>query len=325
MNGGKINYVVVGVFVLAMAAALVVSLAVLMGRTGATDDYYAIYRNVTGVKFGTQVLYEGYPIGQVEKVTPVPSEGGMGFRVDFGVAKDWRIPEDSVAAITAPRLLAAVTINISAGESAVALSPGGMVRGRDGADVFAAMSMLAGEVSELTRGSLRPLLATLDQTVGTAGKILATDGATLSAELRAVAETINRRAPRILDNLERFTETINESGEQLKALATPENREKIEAVIGSLQQTGANLVRLTGRFDRLSGSLHGVIEENQSDIRQSVANLRYITESVARDIDSINQNLDGTARNMFEFSRQIRQNPGLLLGGGRPVDDTRRR
>jgi phospholipid/cholesterol/gamma-HCH transport system substrate-binding protein len=325
MNGGKINYVVVGAFVLAMAAALVVSLAVLMGRTGATDDYYAIYRNVTGVKFGTQVLYEGYPIGQVEKVTPVPSESGMGFRVDFGVAEDWRIPEDSVAVITAPRLLAAVTINISAGESAVAVGPGGMVRGRDGADVFTAMSMLAGEVSELTRGSLRQLLATLNQTVGTAGKIFATDGAAFSEELRALAAYANQRAPRILDNLERFTETINESGDQFKALATPENREKIEAVISDLQQTSTNLVRLTGKFDRLSGSLHGVIEENQTDIRQSVANLRYITESVARDIDSINQNLDGTARNMFEFSRQIRQNPGLLLGGGRPVDDTRRR
>jgi phospholipid/cholesterol/gamma-HCH transport system substrate-binding protein len=68
-----------------------------------------------------------------------------------------------------------------------------------------------------------------------------------------------------------------------------------------------------------------VVEDNQTDIRRSVANLRYITESVARDIDSINQNLDGTARNMFEFSRQIRQNPGLLLGGSRPRDDTRRR
>jgi len=88
MNGVKVNYVTVGVFVLAMAAALIVSLAVLMGRTGATDDYYTVYRNVTGVKFGTQVLYEGYPVGQVEKVTPVPSEGGMAFRVDFGVAKD---------------------------------------------------------------------------------------------------------------------------------------------------------------------------------------------------------------------------------------------
>ena len=325
MNGGKLNYVVVGAFVLAMAAGLAVSLAVLMGRTGATDDYYAVYRNVTGIKFGTQVLYEGYPIGQVERVTPVPSEGGMGFRVDFGVAKDWRIPEDSVAAITAPRLLAAVTINISAGDAAAALSPGDRVRGRDGADVFAAMTMLAGEVSDLARGSIRPLLATLNETVGTVGNILATDGAALSGELRALAETVNQRAPRILDNLERFIATMNESGEQLKALATPENREKIEAMIGNFQQTGANLVRLTGKFDRLTGSLQGAVEENRTDIRQSVANLRYITESVARDIDSINQNLDGTARNMFEFSRQIRQNPGLLLGGSRPRDDTRRR
>ena len=325
MNGGKLNYVVVGAFVLAMAAGLAVSLAVLMGRTGATDDYYAVYRNVTGIKFGTQVLYEGYPIGQVEKVTPVPAEGGMGFRVDFGVAKDWRIPEDSVAAITAPRLLAAVTINISAGDAAVALNPGDRVRGRDGADIFAAMTMLAGEVSDLAHGSIRPLLATLNETVGTVGNILATDGAALSGELRALAETVNQRAPRILDNLERFIATMNESGEQLKALATPENREKIEAVIGNLQQTGANLVRLTGKFDRLTGSLQGAVEENRTDIRQSVANLRYITESVARDIDSINQNLDGTARNMFEFSRQIRQNPGLLLSGSRPRDDTRRR
>ncbi len=325
MNGGKINYVVVGAFVLAMAAALSVSLAVLMGRTGATDEYYAVYRNVTGIKFGTRVLYEGYPIGQVEKVTPVPSESGMGFRVDFGVTKDWRIPEDSVAVITAPRLLAAVTINISAGQSTVALSPGGMVPGRDGADIFAAMSVLAGEVSELTRDSIRPLLATLNETVGTAGKILAADGAALSGELRALVAYANQRAPRILDNLERFTVTINESGDQLKALATSENREKIEAAIGNLQQTGDNMVRLTGKFDRLTGSLQGVVENNKTDIHQSVANLRYITESVARDIDSINQNLDGTARNMFEFSRQIRQNPGLLLGGSRPVDDTRRR
>ena len=58
-----------------MAVALVVAIVTLSGGSGATDAYHAMYRNVTGVKFGTQVLYEGYPIGQVEAVTPVP-EGG---------------------------------------------------------------------------------------------------------------------------------------------------------------------------------------------------------------------------------------------------------
>jgi phospholipid/cholesterol/gamma-HCH transport system substrate-binding protein len=38
----------------------------------------------------------------------------------------------------------------------------------------------------------------------------------------------------------------------------------------------------------------------------------------------INQNLEGAARNMFEFSRQIRQNPGLLLGGKPPTDEAPR-
>ncbi|MGF1640644.1 MAG: MlaD family protein [Rhodospirillales bacterium] len=324
MKRARVNYVVVGAFVVAMIVALVGSLAVLMGRTGPTDGYHTVFRNVSGIKFGTQVLFEGYPVGQVEKITPVATDGEIGFRVDFRVQRGWRIPEDSIAAIVSPRLLAAVTIDITAGRSEAALAPGDRVAGRDGADVFAAMAMLAGEVADLTRGSLRPLLATLDEVVGTAGQLLASDGVALTAELRTLAETVNRRAPAILDNVERLTASLNDSGEQLQRLTSPDNRQKIEALIGSLQQTGTNLVALTGRVDRLSASLQGVIDDNRTDIRQSLANLRYVTESVARDIDAINQNLSGTARNMFEFSREIRQNPGALLGGTRPRDDARR-
>ncbi|MBM3581855.1 MAG: MCE family protein, partial [Alphaproteobacteria bacterium] len=81
MKASRINYFAVGLFVIASIVGLVVAIAVLSGRTGATDPYYAIYRNVTGVKFGTQVMYEGYPIGQVETVTPVPEAGRMTFRV----------------------------------------------------------------------------------------------------------------------------------------------------------------------------------------------------------------------------------------------------
>ena len=36
---------------------------------------------------------------------------------------------------------------------------------------------------------------------------------------------------------------------------------------------------------------------------------------MAQNIDTINQNLDGASRNLNEFSRRIRNNPGLLLGG----------
>ena len=63
MREERRNYLVVGVFVLAVLAGLLVWLAVLSGRTGATDSFYVVYDNVMGVASGTQVLYEGFAIG----------------------------------------------------------------------------------------------------------------------------------------------------------------------------------------------------------------------------------------------------------------------
>ena len=61
MKNNRLNYVIVGAFVLLVLAGLVASVALLTGRTGATDDYFAIYKNVTGVAFGSRVLFEGFP------------------------------------------------------------------------------------------------------------------------------------------------------------------------------------------------------------------------------------------------------------------------
>ena len=124
MRTSKINYFIVGLFVIVMIVGLVVSVALLTGRTGATDGYHAYYSNVTGVKFGTQVVYEGYPIGQVIEVVPEEQDGRMRFRVNFDVVQGWRIPDDSIVEIAAPGLLAAVTLAVNAGESATALDPG---------------------------------------------------------------------------------------------------------------------------------------------------------------------------------------------------------
>ncbi len=324
MNG-KLNYVVVGAFVLAMLVALVVSLAVLMGRTGATDDYHAVYRNVTGVKFGTQVLYEGYPIGQVQDVTPEPVEGGMRFRVDFIVERDWRIPEDSIAAITAPRLLAAVTINIEAGDSATALAAGSAVPSREGADVISAVSKLASQVGSLTKEGIEPLLASIGDTVGTARDVLGSDIKPLARNLASLAEYVNTRLPAIVDKVDRFTDTMNAAATDARALVGPENRGKVEALIGNLNRSAANLAALSAKLDRVATTLDGVVGDNRVNVDRSLSDLRHIMRSMARNIDSITQNMDGASRNMYEFSRQIRQNPGLLLDGSPPVDAARTR
>lgn len=315
MNTAKINYLAVGMFVTAALVGLVVAIAMLTGRTGATDTYYAVYRNVTGVKFGTLVLYEGYPIGQVETVTPIPEGGSMKFRVDFEVNEGWRIPDDSTARIGASGLLSAITINIDAGTSPIAHKPQAEVSAQEAADLFKVMSGVAGDISNLAENDVRPLLAVMNTAVGnfaitveTVNDLLDEDGQRMIKQFAAVANDLsglvvdlNERLPRIAKNVDNSTANFADLSRDLAA-------------------TRGKLDQLLGTADTLMVNSNAIVGENRDEVRKSIEDLKHVTDSLARHIDSVNQNIEGTARNMYEFSREIRQNPGLLLSGAAPQE-----
>ena len=94
MKRDTVNYTLVGGFVVLMAVALVVVLVAVTGRSGPSDKYYVEYGNVTGIKFGTGVFYEGYRVGQVETIEPIPTEHGVRYKVALSVTAGWRIPRD---------------------------------------------------------------------------------------------------------------------------------------------------------------------------------------------------------------------------------------
>ncbi|HER26423.1 MAG TPA: MCE family protein [Rhodospirillales bacterium] len=328
MRNNKINYLIVGTFVLTMLAGMIVAMAMLAGRTGATDSYYAFYRNVTGVKFGTQVVYEGYPIGQVEEVIPEPDGALMRFRVIFEVQQGWRIPKDSVGKIEAPGLLSAITLSIRAGKSGTALKPGAEVTGEEASDIFAMVSSVAGEIGNIAEkdirpfiASLGPLLETINRAAGGFGDIMVGDGKILVGDLVTLVGELNLRVPIIADDIQDFTDNINRSSQELSAFLTPENRLIVEDLLQNMDAAAINFTELSAELDTLIGDMDELIALNQNNISDSLIDVRYITDSLARRIDSINQNLEGASRNMYEFSRQIRQNPGLLLGGTPPVDE----
>ena len=301
MKTSKVNYLAVGAFIIVMGVGLIVSIAMLAGRTGATDAYYAIYKNVTGLTFGSQVFYEGYPIGQVEEISPEEQKGRMVFRVDFSVTEGWRIPSDSVAQIASAGLLSAIAINIKAGLSEVPVAPGEEVLGEESADLFAAVSSVANEIGSLAEYSVKPLLKNIGEAVDILSKLLSEDGQSLANDsremigsLKTVVSDIATSAPDVMKNIEKSSANFSD-------------------LSADLQTTQATL-------DELIGTMNTLMTDNKSAIEESVQDLRYVVDSVARHVDSVNQNMEGTARNMYEFSRQIRQNPGLLLGGTPPKD-----
>ncbi|NQU62547.1 MAG: MCE family protein [Rhodospirillales bacterium] len=331
MRSSKINYLIVGLFVCVMIAALLASIAMLTGRTGAVDKYFTYYSNVTGIKFGTQVVYEGFPIGQLETITPEEKDGRMRFRVDFSVTQGWRIPEDSIVEIAAPGLLAAVTLAIHAGKKNKSLKAGALVSSQERSDVFAVVSSVAGQLGNLMDSNIKPLLTNFNTAVESINKIIANDAGLLFSDVRkttndlaAVAALMAERVPKIADNIEEFSAKMNATVDGLQKVLNPANREKLDNAISNVDAASAKVDALLDSVTTLVEDVGKIMVSRDGDMRKTISETRYIVESVSRHIDSINQNMEGAARNMYEFSRQIRQNPGLLLGSQAPEDKSKK-
>ena len=196
MKNNRINYLVVGFFVLAMLGSLLAVATMLAGQRGATDTYFTEFKNVLGVSRGTQLLYQGYPIGQVEYVVPMRKDGVQLYRLELTVPLDWKIAKVGVVNI-ATGLLSAVTIDIREETSGGAgfLSPGDTIPSNEPSDVFVAVANIAEQVSELLADDIKPLVEDL----GVKVPEIAENARIFSEQLTVTGERINK----LLDEIRR--------------------------------------------------------------------------------------------------------------------------
>lgn len=286
MKDDQRNYILVGIFVIAMLAGLVLWIAMLSGRTGATDPYYVRYDDVFGLSEGTQIYFDGYPIGRIDSIAPSHDGDAQLFRLDVSVERGWKIPEDSRAEITASSLLAANVINIQGGESETNLEPGNQIPSVEAANVIAVVTEAASGFSDFLIGTLKPqiegIVADLTQTMGQVNSLLSPQN--------------TGRVAKILENLE----TVSQ---------------EIEGLTDGLGGTRRQVDDVLAQVDRVLGQVADLIEDNESELSQSIVDLRESLAAVARHADAIASNLEMTTRNMDEFSQQIREDPGVILRG----------
>jgi phospholipid/cholesterol/gamma-HCH transport system substrate-binding protein len=288
---------------------------VLTGRTGSTDPYYTRFDNVAGLKYGTKVTYEGYPVGQVETITPIHEGRATSFRLELSVARDWRIPRDSVARIAASGLLAAATLDIKGGQSTEMLPPGAEIAPGQAANLFAAMDDVAGQITDLNQTALKPLLISLNQQVGTLGAIVQQHAPDLMANLLLISRDLAVKTPKITSDVEKMTATL--SGK----VVTDANAENIRVTLANMAQLSAGLQDSRLKVESTLAALDKAVAGNKDNIDQSLKDLRHTLAAIAQSIDSVTYNLDGATRNLHEFSRQIRDNPGVLIGGTKRGED----
>ncbi len=326
MRNQNLNYVVVGMFTLAMFVAGIGSIVMLSGRAGDTDAYHLVMDNVADVKFGTQVRFEGYPIGQVERVVPFAENGRMRFRVDVAIERGWRISIDGIARIGSSSLLSAKTIDIARGTDAGAesLTPGDQIVSAPAIDVFAIVANVAEEFAGLSRDGAMPLITDVRHMIGELGESFQADLTRLMASLNVTAGAIENRAETVAGRMDSITAELDKSSKNLGRVLSDNNVHAVRRVVANVEKTSETFAATIRKLeltrqqvDQLIRNVDGIVQASRGPVDKSLTNLQYTLRSIARTVDSVMFNIDSSGRNMSEFTRMIRQNPGLLLGNNR--------
>jgi phospholipid/cholesterol/gamma-HCH transport system substrate-binding protein len=296
----NVNYLIVGIVVAAGFVLLIGALVLITGRSGASSDYYTYYRNVTGLRFGAPVFYEGYRIGQVGAIMPEREVGPDGkrstrYKIELDVRRDWPIPKDSVAHLTSSGLLADIAIGISEGVSKDAAPAGSQLAGAESTDIFAAVNELAGQLSDLTRNQIAPLIKSLSQHVD------------------SIASVIDKNTPELVAQSHALLLRLNTASDSLNDLLKPDNRAAISTILANVRDLSKDLHATEEKLSDALGQLDSIAKENRAGVRESVNDLHTILSALSGRIDSITQHLEVASRNFDEFAREVRKSPNRLL------------
>ena len=326
MKRENINYTVVGLFVTVMLVVFFVVLYKVTGTTGPGDTYYVTYSNVTGVKYGTPVLYEGYQIGQVEEVTPLRQEGKTRYQLKLNVQKGWLIPSDSVASMVASGLLSAITIDIKEGQDREVISPGGTIQGEEATSIFTAVNDVAAELQTLSRDSVRPLLDNINEEVNSLSGEL---HVLISENIRPMVNKLDGQLEqRVMVDLADLLKKLNQSADRLLVVLDDENRENLDEFLANMQSASSTLNEVIFRIEDTRAAMNevllnidGVLSDNQDSIKTSMNDLQKSLNIVSKNINTIVYHMEGSSRNIHELSRLLRENPSLIIKSRAQTDD----
>jgi len=309
MKKQKTNYLLVGIFVLSMLAFLIIVLFRVTTNNDDVDSYYASYANIAGIKIGTVVSYGGFRIGQINEIVPIRKGDKTHFKLTLAIQEGWRIPLGSRARIISPGMLSDKQVDIEEGRSDKYHKPGDKITGKEEANFMSILNSVAIEVQEVSEESIKPFLAVLQKHVDSIGG------------------SMSKQLPELVLSAQGVMQKMGSSMQALEKILSEDNAKNINASIADVQVFSSRLKDLSTDFRKMRTQIsdllknsNNIVADNKHDVRQAMKELRKVMDALSGSIDSITYNLESASGNINEFSRQIRENPALLLGGSPQSD-----
>lgn len=280
----KVNFTLVGLFTLALVAALIAILLWLgtSGKYYKTYDSYFAYMNesVSGLNLNAQVKYRGVEVGSVREITLDPGNSER-VRLLLKIERGTPVKEDSIAILRTQGLTGIAYVELSGGSKQSPL-----------------LTSRNGEKFPVIRTG-PSLLARLD----TALTALLGNVNRMSENINAVLDEENRRAfKRSLRQVEQITEVL-----VAHSSAIDTSMKNAARTLEHSAQASARLEQLIERAGRSAEAVERLANEATRSATMAPATLQ--------DIQLMVNDLRELSASMHRVSNQLERNPDALLFG----------
>ena len=299
----KVNFALVGAFVLLLGAALVAGVLWLASGGGFQEKptlYLALVgESVSGLNVNAPVKYRGVDVGKVRAIRLDP-ENPEQVRLLFAIERGTPIKEDTVAVLRTQGLTGIAYVELDGG-------------------TLASPPLRASVPGELPVIRTKPSLAARLEDVLT----------TVLAKLDTTSETLNK----ILsdDNLASFKSTLADLSTVARTLAA--NQAAIDAAIANAARTFDNAARASAQLGPVVAQVGRSAEafERMSDVTATAstnagktvdalgADLQRFTGEALPELERLLGELNVLSASLRRLSEKVEGSPGGLLWGRRPV------
>ena len=280
----KVNYVVVGAFVLLLSATILGAIFWL-GKTdyrGVYDHYYVYSReSVAGLSVDSTVTYRGVDVGRVKEVILSP-ENSEEVRVTVDIVAGTPVKTDTQAVLVTQGLTGLVTLNLTGGT-------------RDAPRLMAA----AGQAYPVIK-SMPSLFGRLDNVLS---QVLSEQGlSNFVANLNGLAQN----ASAVLDeeNRQALRQMLKDLSEVAKVLAAHSGQ--VDRGVQHAAQAAEQAARLT---EQVGKQLPVLLDR----VNKSAVGLQQMTDEWARTSRSVGDMVGASRPGIEQFSRQTLTDAGLLV------------
>jgi phospholipid/cholesterol/gamma-HCH transport system substrate-binding protein len=280
----KVNFVIVGVFVLVLTTALIGGVLYLTSGKYYRKSYdlYQTYmtESVAGLNLNAPVKYRGVDIGRVRRIALAPGNVEQ-VQLTFDVERGTPIKEDTVAVLQSQGLTGIAYVELTGGrrdspplrakpgEPYPVIASGPSLLNRLETSTLSLLGSvnrtsdnLGTLLDEENRRAIRRTLADLE----TVTHALAARSATIDATLRDAARTMQNTA-RLSEGLPRLVARVERSAAALERMADQ---------VGGAGANASEMIAAT------RGDVQRFTSETLPDVRQLVAELRDLTASLQR-------------------------------------------